>query len=128
MFFVGRNFVSTGLRIQRLRESKELSQEKLAELARVSLRGIQNIEYGKTKSPGIETLASIARALGVLIEDIVDEEILTVMRAGAILRSEIIIDIVAALPTLNDSQLRGVLSVAQASSASLANKARPRTR
>lgn len=105
---MGRNFVSIGKRIQSLRESKGLSQEELSVLSKVSLRGIQNIEYGTVKSPGIETLYKLAKALKVLLEDIVDEEILTVMRKKEPIKSDMIVEIVSRLPQLNEKQLQSV--------------------
>jgi len=51
--------------IKRLREKKDLSQEKLARLADVSNNTIVNIEAGKQLNPTIDTLLKIAKALDV---------------------------------------------------------------
>lgn len=58
-----------GERIQALRKVKGLSQEALAEHARVSPRQIQRIESGQSISR-IKTVENIAAALGCTIEDL----------------------------------------------------------
>ena len=57
--------------IRKLRETKGLSQEKLARLADVSNNTIVNIEAGKQKNPTIETIKKIAKAFDVPIEDLI---------------------------------------------------------
>lgn len=58
--------------VKRLREKQGLSQEKLARLADVSNNTIINIEAGKQDNPTIETLKKIAKALSVLVEDLIN--------------------------------------------------------
>lgn len=48
--------------IKRLRQQKGLSQKKLGEMIGVSVRGLQDIEYGKTQ-PKYETLLKLSEVL-----------------------------------------------------------------
>ena len=56
--------------LRRLRETKQLSQEKLARLAGVSNNTIIKIEAGKNKNPTLETLRKIAGALETSIDNL----------------------------------------------------------
>jgi len=55
-------------RIRELRVKKGLSQEKLARLADVSYNTIVKIESGESKNPTFQTMAGIAKALGVALD------------------------------------------------------------
>jgi len=57
--------------IRRLRYKKELSQEKLARLADISTVTLVKIESGAAKEPTITTVAKIAGALNVPIDELV---------------------------------------------------------
>jgi len=57
--------------VKQLRKKLRLSQEKLARPADVSNNTIIVIEAGKQNNPTIETLKKVAKALNVLIEEIV---------------------------------------------------------
>ena len=57
-----------GERIKRARKANDLTQAELAEQAGVSLRSLQDIEYGKNKNPGVETVLSIAKVLQVTMD------------------------------------------------------------
>ena len=57
--------------VKKLREKKNLSQEKLARLADVSNNTIVNIEAGKQSNPTIETLLKIAKALEVDVNELI---------------------------------------------------------
>ena len=57
-------------KIKQAREKLGLSQEKLARLADVSNNTIINIEAGKQTNPTIETLAKIAKALSVRVDEL----------------------------------------------------------
>lgn len=57
-------------KIKQLREQKGLSQEKFARLAEVSNNTVINIEPGKQKSPTVDTISKIAKALDVSIEEL----------------------------------------------------------
>ncbi len=57
--------------IRKLRQGKELSQEKLARLADISTVTLVKIEAGIAKEPTITTVTKIADALGVSIDELV---------------------------------------------------------
>ena len=54
--------------IKELRQKQGLSQNALAKTAGISQGVLSYIESGRTKNPRIDTLAAIAKALGVPIE------------------------------------------------------------
>jgi transcriptional regulator with XRE-family HTH domain len=56
--------------IKELRVKKGLSQEKLARLADVALNTVVKIEAGESKHPTIQTMAGIAKALGVSLDNL----------------------------------------------------------
>ncbi len=58
-------------KIRELRNKKALSQEKLARLANVSFVTIVKIESGESKHPTIQTMAGIAKALGVSLDELI---------------------------------------------------------
>ena len=60
-------------RIRELRNKKGLSQEKLARLANVSYNTIVKIESGESKHPTIQTMAGIAKALGVSLDELIKD-------------------------------------------------------
>ncbi len=57
--------------IKKLRAKKELSLEKIARLADLSLNTIVKVENGVNTNPTIETLTKIAKALGVGVDDLI---------------------------------------------------------
>lgn len=57
--------------IKRLRIKKGLAQEKLARLADISTATLVKIESGVAKGPTITTIAKIASALEVSIDELV---------------------------------------------------------
>ena len=57
--------------LRRLREAKELSQEKLARLADVANNTIIKIEAGKNQNPTLDTLKKIAEALEISVDDLI---------------------------------------------------------
>ena len=61
-------------KIRELRNRKSLSQEKLARLADVSYNTIVKIESGESKNPTFQTMTGIAKALGVSLDQLADEE------------------------------------------------------
>ncbi|WP_034639297.1 helix-turn-helix domain-containing protein [Desulfofalx alkaliphila] len=63
-----------GEKIQKLRESKNWSQQHLEEVSKVTQSSISRIEKGILNNPGIETLRKIATALGVTISELLEEE------------------------------------------------------
>jgi transcriptional regulator with XRE-family HTH domain len=60
-------------RIRDLRNKKGLSQEKLARLANVSFTTVVKIESGESKHPTIQTMAGIAKVLGISLDDLAKE-------------------------------------------------------
>jgi len=58
-----------GSRIKELRKTNNLTQEQLAEKVDLATRYISLIEVGRS-SPSLETMESIANALGVEIKDL----------------------------------------------------------
>jgi len=61
-------------KIKDLRKKAGLSQKKLAELSGVSFNTIVNIESGKNKNPGIQSIYSIARVFNVKIDDLTSKD------------------------------------------------------
>lgn len=59
-----------GAKIRQSRRQKGLTQEKLAELAKIDYSYLNLIEAGK-KNPTIKRLAKIARVLGVNLKDLI---------------------------------------------------------
>lgn len=60
-------------KIRELRNKKGLSQEKLARLANISFTTVVKIESGESKHPTIQTMAGIARALGVSVDTLIKD-------------------------------------------------------
>ncbi|PIQ68882.1 MAG: DNA-binding protein [Candidatus Taylorbacteria bacterium CG11_big_fil_rev_8_21_14_0_20_46_11] len=58
-------------KLRKLRESKGLSQEKLARLADVANNTIVKIETGRNQNPTLDTLKKIAKALNVKVDDFI---------------------------------------------------------
>ena len=56
--------------IQRLRESKGMTQRDLAEKARVTAGYIAQLEMGTKKNPSLEVLQRLAKALGVPVTEL----------------------------------------------------------
>ena len=106
---------STGEKIRRLRSSLGLTQGQVAESAEIPFRTYQDIEYGKS-IPRTVNLGAIARALNVPLESLLAEPIIA---DQAMLppptKSDLIAAIVVLLPTLNELELRAVLSQAEES-------------
>ena len=57
--------------LKKLRVKRGYSLEKVARLANLSLNTIVKIENGANKNPTIETLAKIAKALEVGVNDLI---------------------------------------------------------
>lgn len=57
--------------MKKLRESKGLSQEKLARLSDVANNTIVKIEAGKNQNPTLDTLKKIAKALTISIDELI---------------------------------------------------------
>ena len=57
--------------LKKLRETKKLSQEKLARLADVANNTIIKIEASKNLNPTLDTLKKIVKALEVSVDDLI---------------------------------------------------------
>lgn len=57
--------------IKKLRESKGLSQEKLARLADVANNTLIKMESGENENPTLDTLKKVAKALDVSVDDLI---------------------------------------------------------
>lgn len=57
--------------VRKARKKKGLSQDKLAREAGVAYNTVVKIESGENKNPTIETLLSIAKALGVSVDELI---------------------------------------------------------
>ncbi len=60
-----------GNNIKRLRQAKNISQDRLSKLADVSLQTIVKTELDDKPNPKIETVQKIAKALGVSIDNLI---------------------------------------------------------
>lgn len=60
-----------GKNIKKLRQAKNLSQDRLSKMADVSYNSIVKLETGGITNPTIETLQKIARALEVQVDDLI---------------------------------------------------------
>lgn len=58
-----------GEKIRILRKQKDLSQQQLAELTRMDLTSINEVENGR-RNPSLRTINKIARALGASPKDL----------------------------------------------------------
>ena len=58
------------INLEKLREKKKLSQDRLAKLADVANNTIIKIEQGENTNPTLATLKKIAKALGVSLDDL----------------------------------------------------------
>jgi transcriptional regulator with XRE-family HTH domain len=61
------------VKIKRLREAQEMTQEQLAKRARVSQSYLSQLESGsRGKMPGLKIAQNIARALGVTLAELLE--------------------------------------------------------
>jgi len=58
--------------IKKLRETKGLSQEKLARLADVANNTLIKMESGENQNPTLVTLKKVAKAFGVSVDDLIN--------------------------------------------------------
>ena len=83
--------------LKRARKRMDMSQSITASRAGMSLRGLQELEAGKT-DPQLTTAAALSIALNTPISTLLGRES----------SAEHIVDIVCALPALNEKQLKSV--------------------
>jgi DNA-binding XRE family transcriptional regulator len=60
-----------GFHVRRLRESRDLSQQELADLSDVSKRAIIRIENCQIK-PNLDTMISLSKAMNITLKELVD--------------------------------------------------------
>ncbi len=70
--------MNCGERLKQLRheaviDGKSVSQERLARLSGVCINTIAYIETGKTKNAGLQTIETLMEAIGLTLEDFVNE-------------------------------------------------------
>lgn len=64
MFIIGKN-------IKKLREQKGVSQDKLSNLADISLNTVAELKLDKSLNPAIDTLQKNSKALDVKVDDLI---------------------------------------------------------
>jgi transcriptional regulator with XRE-family HTH domain len=68
--------VDIGERIRSLRTARGLSQEEVARRTGIGLKSYGDLERGRTRDPHYSTLRGVARALGVRVEELLEEPVL----------------------------------------------------
>lgn len=58
-------------RLRELREAKGWTQQQLADAAGLALAGLANLEQGRRRRPGWDTVVALAEALGVSLDEFV---------------------------------------------------------
>ena len=58
--------------LRKLRETKGLSQEKLARLADVANNTLIKMESGENQNPTLDTLKKVAKALNVSVDELIN--------------------------------------------------------
>ena len=96
-----------GAQVRRLRLERDLSQERLAELAGVNYKYLGRVELAKA-DPGAAVLVRLARALVVPVGEIFDT--ITPMNAASYRLSQADIDAVAAALAALTSVVKGILA------------------
>lgn len=61
---------SVGKKLKAIREKKGISHPDMETLSGVKGRTLQDVEYGATKQPGFETIAKMASALDVSLDEL----------------------------------------------------------
>ena len=60
-----------GKNIKKLRQEKDISQDRLSKLADISLNTVVKLELDENPNPTIETLQKLAKSLGVSVDDLI---------------------------------------------------------
>lgn len=60
-----------GESIKKIRKKRNLTQDKLARLADIPYTSITKIETGVIKSPSVQTVAKIAKALNISLDELI---------------------------------------------------------
>lgn len=90
-------FIALGERITSLRKARGLTQVQLADALGVSQQSVQAYEVGRRRMP-ISSLPTVARALGVSLEELFGEKIQTRGKRGPVSRLEQQIEEISQLP------------------------------
>ena len=68
-----RQFKFNGLMVKMLREQMKLRPCDLARLTGLNVRAIYNIEHGRSPNPRLATMAALAQALHIPVEQLIFE-------------------------------------------------------
>jgi len=60
-----------GENIKKIRKKRKLTQDRLARIADIPYTSITKIETGVIKSPSVQTVAKIAKALGISVDELI---------------------------------------------------------
>jgi transcriptional regulator with XRE-family HTH domain len=92
-------------RLGSIRDKLDMNQDEFADYVEIPERTYQSIERGVVKNPGIATIAKIAEKTGVSLDYIYfGKETPTA-------KSDLIVEVVTNLPSLDEKQLRSVLAL-----------------
>lgn len=65
----------TAIKIKRIMKEKNIGNKTLSELSGLPLGTLNKIIYGDTKSPTLDNMQAIAKALGCTLDDFVEEQV-----------------------------------------------------
>lgn len=68
-----RQFKFNGLMVRMLREQMKLRPRDLAQITGLTVRAIYNIEHGRSPNPRLATMAALAQALHIPVEQLIFE-------------------------------------------------------
>ncbi len=68
-----RQFKFNGLMVKMLREQMKLRPYDLAQITGLTARAIYNIEHGRSPNPRLATMAALAQALRIPVEQLIFE-------------------------------------------------------
>ena len=68
-----RQFKFNGLMVKMLREQVKLRPRDLAQITGLTVRAIYNIEHGRSPNPRLATMAALAQALHIPVEQLIFE-------------------------------------------------------
>lgn len=106
--------------IKRYRKVRGFTQPRLADLAKISFRSVQDIEYKKSW-PSIDTIQSIANALGLSPGKLFEDSSASMVRDPALDLKELI----GLLSAFDDNQTKRVLAFAKSLPSSSAGASNP---
>jgi transcriptional regulator with XRE-family HTH domain len=69
---MGKRLTINRLKVREVCEARGWSSDELARYAWIGYQTARNLYYGKTTDPTITNMISVARALGVYVEDLID--------------------------------------------------------